>query len=103
MSNHPKIDDRLKQIEFAGKANGYSPTTITRMQDEYRRAMTGKSRVMAVKSFCAECLGWEKPLAKAIRACTDRGCPLYPYRPYREFDTAHSDAKECALSGVNAP
>ncbi len=101
MSNHPKINDRLTQIELAGHANGYSNTTITRMQDEYRRAMTGKSRVMAIKTFCAECMGWEKPLASAIRACSDQGCSLYPYRPFRESDTAHSDAVECQLSGVD--
>ncbi len=67
------------------------------MQDEYRKAMTGKSRVMAVKTFCAECMAWERPLASAIRACTDQGCPLYPYRPYRESDAANSDAAECHL------
>ncbi len=102
MTNHPKIEDRLRQIELAGRYNGSHRKTILRMQNEYRRAVTGRSRVMAVKTFCAECMGWDAPLASAIRACTDQGCPLHPYRPYRESDTAHSDVKECHLSGVNA-
>ena len=102
MSETKKIDDRLKQIEFARKANGYSPTTIVRMQDEYCRAMAGNSRKLAIKTFCAECMGWEKPLASAIRECSDLGCPLYPYRPYRTaVDAPESGAKECTLSGVN--
>ena len=104
MNDHPKINDRLRQIEFAGKANGSHTKTNTRMQDEYRRAMTGKSRVMAVKAFCSECLGWEKPLAIAIRECSDPACPLYPYRPYRTAVNAQeSEANECTLSGVIAP
>ena len=103
MSDHPKINDRLAQIEFAGKANRYGETTITRMQDEYRRAMGGKSRVMAIKTFCAECMGWEKPLSKAIRACTDQGCSLHPYRPYQKFDADESDTKECTSSGASTP
>ena len=104
MNNHLKINDRLEQIEFAGKANRYSETTITRMQNEYLQAMGGKSRRLAIKTFCAECLGWEKPLANAIRACSDLGCPLYPYRPYQiTDDTQQSDPEECTLSGVIAP
>jgi len=104
MNHHPKIDERLKQIEFAGKANGSHSKTITRMQDEYRQAMSGKSRRLAIKCFCSECLGWEKPLAIAIRECSDPGCPLYPYRPYRTaVDTPESDVKECTSSGANVP
>jgi len=104
MSNQLKINDRLKQIEFAGKANRAHNKTITRMQDEYRQAMAGNSRRLAIKTFCAECMGWEKPLANAIRACTDQGCSLYPYRPYRTtVDTAETEPNERTLSGTNAP
>ena len=88
MSKHQKISDRLEQIEWAGKANGYSEKTITRMQDEYLKAMQGKSRKFAIKAFCSMCLGWEKPLAKAIRECPGVDCPLYPYRPYQNKSDA---------------
>jgi len=99
-----KIHDRIKQIEFAGKANGSHGKTITRMQDDNYKAMLGKSRVMALKSFCTECMGWEKPVANAIRECSDHGCALYPYRPYRTaVDAAESGAEQCVLSGRNAP
>ena len=104
MSDHPKINDRLRQIELAGKANGSHSKTITRMQDDYRRAMSGKSRVMAVKAFRSECMGCEKPLGIAIRECSDPGCPLHPYRPYRTtVDAQESEANERTLSGVMAP
>ncbi len=39
MNKQQKIDDRLEQIERAGKANGYSDKTVTRIKDEYRRAI----------------------------------------------------------------
>ena len=41
MNKQQKINDRLEQIEWAGKANRYSETTITRMQNEYLQAMAG--------------------------------------------------------------
>ena len=80
MNNHPKIDDRLKQIEFAGKANGYHSKTITRMQDEYRQAMAGKSLKAAAKAFCLECVMWDK---NEVKLCPSVACPLYLYRPFR--------------------
>ncbi len=46
----------------------------------YKRAMTGKSRVAAVKAFCLECVGHAR---KEITLCTSPACPLYPYRPYK--------------------
>jgi hypothetical protein len=102
MKHHRKINERLEQIQLAGKSNGSHSKTINRMQNEYRQAMSGKSRRLAIKCFCAECMGWEKPLANAIKACTDQGCSLYPYRPYQESVTAESDAKECTLSAAKA-
>ena len=103
MSRQQKVNDRLEQIEWAGKANGYSEKTITRMKDEYLKAMKGNSRKIAIKSFCSMCLGWEKPLATSIRECPGVDCPIYPYRPYQESDAAESNTVECTLSGVNAP
>ena len=49
----------------------------------YNRAMSGKSRNAAIKAFCRECVGYEN-MALEIRLCTDRSCPLYPYRPHRK-------------------
>jgi len=43
----------------------------------YEKAMKGSSRRAAMKSFCAECVGY---VSKEIEKCTDVGCPLYPYR-----------------------
>jgi len=47
----------------------------------YRKAMGGRSRKMAIKAFCLECVGWDRG---EITICTDSGCPLYPYRPYKQ-------------------
>jgi hypothetical protein len=44
----------------------------------YQKAMTGRSMKRAIKSFCLECVGWQR---EEIKLCTDLGCPLYPYRP----------------------
>ncbi len=48
-----------------------------RLRKTYKAAMSGNSRVSAVRAMCHECMGWEtKP-----RDCDDESCPLYPYRP----------------------
>ena len=47
----------------------------------YKRAMTGKSRKAAMQVFCAECVGY---VSAEIKLCTDKGCPLYPYRQLSE-------------------
>jgi len=46
-------------------------------QNLYKKAMSGSSRKAAMKSFCAECVGY---VYSEIEQCTDVGCPLYPYR-----------------------
>lgn len=49
-------------------------------QSVYEKAMSGNSRQSAIKAFCLECCHWEY---NEVAACTDDGCPLYPYRPYK--------------------
>jgi hypothetical protein len=50
-------------------------------QAVYKSAVSGKSRKNAVKAQCLECVCWQK---EEVRLCTDLGCPLYAYRPYKE-------------------
>ncbi len=42
-----------------------------------------RSRKDAIKIFCVECVGGAPGYRAEIRDCTDRGCPLYPWRPYK--------------------
>lgn len=50
-------------------------------QKTYKKAMQGKGLRAAVKAQCCECVNWKRD---EVTACTDQGCPLYPYRPYQE-------------------
>ena len=76
-------DERIEQMRYAGRANKYSKTTVARLIEHYNTAMQGKSRKTGIAAFCCECMGWDAGLTENIRGCTDVGCPLYPYRPYR--------------------
>jgi len=71
MKNDDVVSKRLKEIPATNQGD-YRKT--------YQRAMTGKSRKAAIKSFCLECVHWER---EEIRRCTYRKCPLHPYRPYK--------------------
>lgn len=52
--------------------------TPKKYQQVYLRAISGKSRKAAVRSFCIECVGWQ---ISEVRKCTCTACQLYPYRP----------------------
>ena len=78
-----EYQERLGNIELAGKANGYSQSTIDRIKREYLQAMTTSSRAVAIKAFCIECMGYDAGFAESIRNCSDRGCPLYNHRPFQ--------------------
>ncbi len=47
------------------------------LHDEYRQAMKGKDPHAAIRSMCAECVGW---WPDGAAGCDDVGCPLHPYR-----------------------
>jgi hypothetical protein len=69
-----QIEQRRKQMPKIHRAN-------------YDDAVSGKSRKAAIKAFCLMCVQWQK---EEVRLCTDLGCPLYPYRPYK------NRAKRCS-------
>ena len=62
-----KIQKRLNDIPTAYKNN-------------YKKAMAGKNRAAGVKSFCLECMGWQRV---EVKNCESVACPLYPYKPYK--------------------
>ncbi len=47
-----------------------------RCRAAYDKAMSGLSRVMGIKVFCLECMGWSY---KDSAACSTVECPLHPY------------------------
>jgi hypothetical protein len=57
---------------------------------KYLRAMSGRSMKSAIKSFCLECVGYQR---EEVKLCTDLGCPLYPYRPTSASYTVRTRAK----------
>lgn len=88
MRNHnPLDDDRLQQMG-------------TSYRGVYKRAMTGKSRAAAMTAFCYECCGWQRA---EVYACTDTGCPLYPYRPTSDVPQDEAEAHQTDVESPNAP
>ena len=67
-SQEEQIEERLEQM----------PKRYRKM---YKKAMTGKARQIAVRSFCLECCGYQE---REVTLCTDLGCPLYSYRETAE-------------------
>ena len=47
----------------------------------YDRAVRGRSLRACINAQCLECVGW---VSKEITLCTDRACPLWAVRPYRD-------------------
>jgi len=57
----------------------------------YDKAMAKKGRSHAVKSFCLECMGWQRT---EIKSCTSPQCPLFRYRPYQTRSTPKQGTSE---------
>ena len=66
--SEPKVRRRLAQMP-----NLYKKT--------YKRVIQAKaSPHEAIQAFCIECVGYVRG---EVTLCTDKACPLYPYRPYQ--------------------
>ena len=42
-----------------------------------------KSRVLAIKAFCFDCMGQEPGWRNEIKRCPSGNCPLFGLRPYK--------------------
>lgn len=67
------MDDQRK----AAVTKRLSQIPVT-MQAPYRAAVAGRSKSLAIKSFCFECMGWDRA---GVKSCTALACPLWAYRP----------------------
>ena len=43
----------------------------------YDKATNGRSRSMAIRTFCLYCMGWSP---NEVEKCTALGCPMYKWR-----------------------
>lgn len=64
-------DERSTQIE---KRMSRTPDMY---RDKYEAATSGKSRKCAIRTFCLECVGWNRA---EVSRCSDLGCPLWAFR-----------------------
>lgn len=66
-------------IKFINQAMDSMPK-VSRMR--YAKCMSGKiSLRSAIKMKCLECVGYQR---NEVTLCSSYGCPLWPYRPYKE-------------------
>jgi len=64
----------------------------------YNRAMGGKSLRAAIRSFCLECVCWQR---EEVRRCPSYPCPLWPYRPYQENPKTPTECGDSAPESTN--
>ena len=62
--------ERLSQVKMD------APSCLKTFENAYK----GKSRRLAIKAFCFECMGYDRA---AIRNCTAPACPLWEVRPFK--------------------
>ncbi len=63
-------------------------------QQNYKTAMSGKSRAAAIKAKCLDCCCWQRV---EISNCSIETCSLYPYRPYRSHEKPRNPQKSGTL------
>ena len=55
--------------------------------DGKTKVINNYQRALAIKLFCVNCLGWEEH----PKDCTDKFCPLYPFRGKTILSTSSTD------------
>lgn len=69
---HQEVVTATKSI----KRRQANPHTVRCADGTTKTFQAYKSRTLAIKLMCTECLGWScNP-----KDCTDKHCPLYPFR-----------------------
>lgn len=62
-------------------------------QQNYKTAISGKSKTAGIKAKCLDCTNWQRV---EISDCPVETCPLWPYRPYK----INSGAETARFSGT---
>ena len=63
-------------------------------QQNYKTAMSSKSRAAATKAKCLDCCCWQRV---EVANCPVDTCPLWPYRPYRMAEKPRTPQKSGTL------
>jgi hypothetical protein len=63
-------------------------------QQNYKIAISGKSRAAAIKAKCLDCTNFQRV---EVADCLVETCPLWPYRPYRSSEKPRSPQKSRTL------
>ena len=63
-------------------------------QQNYKAAMSGKSRTAAIKAMCLDCTNWQRV---EITNCPIETCPIWLYRPYRSSENLKNPQKSGSL------
>jgi hypothetical protein len=71
----------MDKTEIAAERQKYMEHLPVGNRKRYARAMTGKSRVAAMKEKCYDCTNWQ---AVEIRECPIVTCTLWSYRPCQD-------------------
>jgi len=76
----------------ANRAAGIS----TRVDNPIIRNQNEPGRKNAIFAMCARCMGCTKDsiepgFKKDIRTCTDKECPIFPFRPYQKGDESSEE------------
>jgi len=63
-------------------------------QQNYKTAMSGKSRAAAIKARCLDCCCWQRV---EVANCPVETCSLWLYRPYRSSENLKNPQKTGGL------
>ncbi len=79
--NSPKLTINDVDAKRRSLVSKRLENTPKKLKNRYLSAALGKASIRsAVRSFCLECIGWER---EEVTKCTAYACPLYLYRPFR--------------------
>ena len=76
--------DTVKKIQKARAQLAENRTMGIKPLNPLEKAkLSPKSRVLAIKGFCFDCMGQEPGWRNSVRECPSKNCPLFCFRPYK--------------------
>ena len=95
------VQDQVKEILSAANASlddeRFLANVPLRFRLQYAKVLflppEKRSRALAVKMKCYECMGFES-VASRIGGCTSVRCPLWHHRPYKTVGSVEGNAEE---------
>jgi hypothetical protein len=81
--------DAFKAYREKVLAGEIAPPERGEIKSPWQKLRENNTRKTAIDAMCCRCMGWDEHgsrpagVIKEVEQCTDTGCPIYAWRPWK--------------------